>query len=253
MKNHLIIFLILISSGVFAQTLTETQMRNARATGFAIVASRNPGMKFSIYMVPWDGQNTLEYNANTQINLGWHAQAAIKGNYFYQGFDGNDFSKYSSVVLSQEEFDKYKGKGTQWWIVCSTLSPFSDTRKNMSELKVSGNAILQSNVGIGTSSPDYKLDVEGIIRTRELKVDMQGADFVFEKDYQLRSLNEVEDFITTNKHLPDVAPAKEMQENGVNQSEMNQLLLRKIEELTLYVIEQQKEIESLKAELTKEN
>jgi hypothetical protein len=76
---------------------------------------------------------------------------------------------------------------------------------------------------------------------------MQGPDFVFEEDYQLRSLNEVEDFITTNKHLPDVAPAKEMQENGVNQSEMNQLLLRKIEELTLYVIEQQKEIVQLKA------
>lgn len=97
------------------------------------------------------------------------------------------------------------------------------------------------NVGIGTNSPDYKLDVEGTIRTRELKVDMEGADFVFEDDYELRSLNEVEEFINNNKHLPDIAPAAEMEENGVNQSEMNQKLLQKIEELTLYLIELKKE------------
>jgi len=96
------------------------------------------------------------------------------------------------------------------------------------------------NVGIGTDTPDYKLDVLGTIRAQELKVDMQGADFVFEEDYQLRPIEEVESFVKENKHLPEIAPAKEMQENGVNQSEMNQKLLQKIEELTLYTIEQQK-------------
>ena len=235
----------MLSSAVVGQSLSETQMQNARATGFAVVAARNPGMKFSILMIPWDGKNTLEHNANTQINSGWHAQAAVKGNYFSQGFDGTDFNHYSSVVLNQEEFDKYKDKGTQWWIACSTLPPFCDTRKNMSELKITGDAILQSNVGIGTNDPKFKLDVVGTIRARELKVDMQGADFVFEDDYQLRSLNEVEEFIAANKHLPDVAPAKEMQENGVNQSEMNQKLLQKIEELTLYILEQDKKMNQL--------
>jgi len=107
------------------------------------------------------------------------------------------------------------------------------------------------NVGIGTSTPDYKLDVLGTIRARELKVDMQGADFVFEEDYALRPISELEDFIKANKHLPEIAPAKEMQENGVNQSEMNQKLLQKIEELTLYTIEQNKQIEEQAKLITK--
>jgi hypothetical protein len=95
-------------------------------------------------------------------------------------------------------------------------------------------------VGVGTTSPDYKLDVIGTIRAQEVKVDMNGADFVFEEDYNLRPIEEVEQFVKERKHLPEIATAKEMQEKGVNQSEMNQQLLQKIEELTLYMIEQNK-------------
>ena len=102
-------------------------------------------------------------------------------------------------------------------------------------------------LGIGITNPSDKLHVNGTIRATEIKVVAQTADFVFEEDYQLKPLEEVEQFITNNKHLPDIPSAKQMEEDGVGLAEMNKLLLQKVEELTLYVIEQQKEIIQLKA------
>ncbi len=105
------------------------------------------------------------------------------------------------------------------------------------------------NVGVGTNSPKFKLDVIGTIRAREIKVDLNGADFVFENGYNLRPLTEVESFVKANKHLPDVAPASEMQANGVSIGEMNARLLQKVEELTLYTIQLNKRV----AELERKN
>ena len=112
------------------------------------------------------------------------------------------------------------------------------------------------NVGIGTSSPDYKLDVLGTIRAQEVKVDLEGADFVFENDYNLRSLEEVESFVKENKHLPEIESAREMEKGGTELGELNTKLLQKIEELTLYMIDINKRVKSLEKEnkvLKKEN
>ena len=103
------------------------------------------------------------------------------------------------------------------------------------------------NVGIGTSSPDAKLAVNGEIHAKKVRVDLSGwSDFVFEKDYNLPTLKEVETHITRKGHLQDIPDAKEVKENGIDLGEMDAKLLQKIEELMLYTIQQQKEIESLK-------
>ncbi|TCC97679.1 tail fiber protein [Pedobacter hiemivivus] len=102
------------------------------------------------------------------------------------------------------------------------------------------------NIGIGTSTPDSKLTVAGKIHSQEVKVTVAaGADFVFEKDYNLKPLNEVAAYISANKHLPGIASAEDMKKNGLELGEMNIKLLQKIEELTLHLIEQNKRIEDL--------
>ncbi|RPH32184.1 MAG: hypothetical protein EHM93_10210 [Bacteroidales bacterium] len=105
------------------------------------------------------------------------------------------------------------------------------------------------NVGIGTTNPLYKLAVEGTIAAREVKVTAESwADFVFRPTYKLRTLGEVEQFIKTNSHLPEIPSAAEVKENGVSLGEMNAKLLQKVEELTLYMIELQKQVDELKAQ-----
>lgn len=100
------------------------------------------------------------------------------------------------------------------------------------------------NVGIGTSVPDQKLTVMGTIHAKEVKIDLNvpGPDYVFEKTYKLKSLAEISTYIAKYKHLPEVASAAEMKAEGLKLTEMNMKLLQKVEELTLYLIQQKNEI-----------
>ena len=101
-------------------------------------------------------------------------------------------------------------------------------------------------IGAGTANPTKTLEVNGAIRSKEVLVEVANwSDFVFDKDYDLMTLKEVESYIKENGHLPDVPSAEEVKTNGVEVGEMNAILLQKIEELTLYIIELEKKIDGM--------
>lgn len=102
------------------------------------------------------------------------------------------------------------------------------------------------NVGIGTTAPTALLDVAGNLRVRGTifyGAPLSIPDYVFEPDYRLMPLSELEQYVKTEKHLPNIPGAAEVQENGVNQGDFQMRLLEKIEELTLYTVQQAQIIE----------
>ncbi|RUT69717.1 hypothetical protein D0817_13930 [Flavobacterium cupreum] len=116
------------------------------------------------------------------------------------------------------------------------------------KVRIQGNG----NVGIGVANPLNKLDVNGTIHSKEVKVDMEGwSDFVFKKQYPLPTLEEVERHIEAKGHLENIPNEEEVLKDGINLGEMNAKLLQKIEEMTLYLINQNKQIIDLKSRLEK--
>lgn len=130
------------------------------------------------------------------------------------------------------------------------------------EFEVVGTSYLKSKVIIGSNAPtspiatpgNYRLYVTGGILTEKIKVAVSTdavnwSDFVFAKDYKLRSLSEVESYVKKHHHLPEIPSSEEIYKDGLDLAQMDAKLLMKIEELTLYMIELKKENEKLKSQI----
>jgi len=128
----------------------------------------------------------------------------------------------------------------------STGIPFRVDKNGSPLLQVINNG----NVGIGTTNPTQALCVNGKIVAKDVQVTQAGwSDFVFAPNYRLMPLNVLEKKIEQSGHLPGIPNSKQVQKDGVSVGEMQGKLLQKVEELTLYVIQQQKEIDTLKKEI----
>ncbi|MBL7749381.1 MAG: hypothetical protein JNM19_18215 [Chitinophagaceae bacterium] len=110
------------------------------------------------------------------------------------------------------------------------------------------NPLGRTSIGTVNPATGYKLSVDGDIMCEDLTMQDSGSwpDYVFEKDYKLKSLAEVKSFIEANKHLPNVPSAKEMEKTGIRMVEITKKLIEKVEELTLYILQQQEQIDALK-------
>ncbi|KDN54717.1 coiled-coil domain-containing protein [Flavobacterium seoulense] len=161
----------------------------------------------------------------------------------------------ASLVLNQLWNDRYyktiiDNNGSNYGQTGSGLKIQTSYWNGSDVSKITALSLTPSgNLGIGKINPVNKLDVNGTIHSKEVKVDMTGwSDFVFKKEYTLPTLEEVEKQINEKGHLSNIPSEEEVLKNGINLGEMNAKLLQKIEELTLYVIEMKKQNDTMKKE-----
>ena len=181
-----------------------------------------------------------------------NAKLSVEGGDLYVGSEDNSNGKRRQIrVYGYDNNSQFYGSfHSNFDNNIRTFDVSTNTATQQIKIDASSNSTARillfpgssSGVGIGTSSlGTHKLAVEGSVGAREIQVEASGwSDFVFEKDYELKSLEETEQFILTNKHLPDIPSQKEVEIDGINLGEMDAKLLQKIEELTLHLIQQNK-------------
>jgi len=211
---------------------------NLVVTGNVGIGTSTPSSKLyiatgSVGSAVGDKINILSSETNVGDNT------SLLNLYTYRNAAGNDWLSTSTRLQQRIDgtdmgFVEFNPPGMSWGIALGT--------NNTPRLYIGNNG----NVGIGTASINdntYGLFVEKGIKTRRVKVDqVSWADYVFHPSYKLPTLKEVEEYIKKNQHLPDVPSAKEVEQNGLDIGENQAVLLKKIEELTLYVIDLNKQM-----------
>ncbi|PIF45657.1 hypothetical protein CLU96_2666 [Chryseobacterium sp. 52] len=171
--------------------------------------------------------------------------------------DGFHFFSEANVLnngldLMWLKFNNYQTNDVGLLTLSTPLTP-GDWAKPVFTVRNNGKVLIglswNNNVSGCTDCNNYKLFVKDGIKTEKVKVEIAAdngwADYVFDKEYQLMDLKELESYIKENKHLPEVPTTKEAIKNGIELKEMNILLLKKIEELTLHIIDLNKKVENL--------
>ena len=251
---------LLVNNTHQVATLSQNQTFTGRATytytssPSIIVDQRNKSVMRSdgaIQIIPsnadYDYYLTVRHpNYNNRFLAFTTGSGGIESDKWFPTIAGRIDSDYSALNILAEQMGS--SNNTHPIITLDARKP-NGTISPTQPLVAIGNGWNNYKVKFmvdGTIESTGGAKFKGTIRASEIRVEAQTADFVFENDYELRSLEEVETFINDNGHLPDIPSAAEMEKDGVGLAEMNKLLLQKIEELTLYVIELKKEIKEIK-------
>jgi hypothetical protein len=214
-------------------------------TWYHIVMVRNTTLNTVTLYIDNNLKSTYTYSydptggTSSILTLGDNTSDPSNSNRFFLG--NMDEVRIYNRVLTTDEIASLYSEGED--------NPYYWSVNDSDDVYYNGSG----NVGIGTTSPDQKLTVAGTIHAEEVIVDssVPQPDYVFEDNYELKTLEELETFIRVNKHLPGIPSAAEVEDKGLNAGEMQTKLLEKIEELTLYAIEFKKENERLKAVVKK--
>ncbi len=219
-------------------------IRTTLGSGYGIVGSRSSGGYFQAYNS--SGIRNVEilsygdsYFKGGKVGINTDSPNGlldVRGTAYFGASSGTQLKIYKGHIT--QEFGAA--------LIVETLGTAADIlfrTGNGEEMRI--DAATQK-VGIGFTSPSYKLKVDGTVRATTFSAENpQWSDFVFDLHYKLPSLDELEIYIQTNRHLPDIPTEKEVAKNGVDFVKMNSLLLQKVEELTLHIIELHKRIEIL--------
>jgi hypothetical protein len=204
-------------------------------TGNVGVGIANPTSKFAV--APTSANNSIDQTigviqASGATGFGGYIGQRVVSSNTRQGLA---VSGTSSLTLNAQNYNID--------FINGAITPATDVNLSM-RITATGN------VGIGTASPDQKLTVNGTIHSKSVVVDVNiFPDYVFNKGYTLPLITDIKTYIDKNHHLPEMPSAAEVAKDGLNLGEMNKLLVKKVEELTLYLIEQQKTNQSLQHQI----
>ncbi|HRY33472.1 MAG TPA: hypothetical protein P5531_10940 [Bacteroidales bacterium] len=248
-------------------TLFVSQAGGPGTTGNVGIGTANPGEKLSV-------QGTIECKhggfrfpdgslQTTKAFTPW--QAAANNRIFYAAGDVGigtsnpkaELDVYGDIVLGKPG-ENFIIHSRPWIGDALIIAPQNanggwDWSRSLT-LKDNGQVFIGGDLSYSSPHTGYKLAVNGKTITREVIVTVQQwADHVFQDSYQLPALDDVRTFILKNHHLPGVPSEKEVISQGIQLGEMNKILLTKVEELTLYVINLQRELNEMRSEILPES
>ncbi|WCT13629.1 hypothetical protein [Mucilaginibacter jinjuensis] len=248
------------ASGYYEISISYTRGNiAAAATHLASISHSNPSLWREVGRVngnPYTGSGIYNFTIDCNTQYGYARFRVRAINTYGVGTDPiavnikvhsiNFNSSWTPLNISENDLSvtKFLPMTNEW-----NLYVGNDFTSNGANLAI--KAIENGNVSIGTNNTDSKLTVGGTVHATEVLVDanVAPADYVFDKEYNLVTLKDVKTYIDQNHHLPEIPSANQQVKDGINLGEMNNKLLKKIEELTLYLIEKDKQVNDLQKQV----